>query len=108
MLASIRNLKDAQIALRDRLNQLEREWLIGRLVSKRGIEQAVYDRVDPSRLSVQYDADLLTTDDVLDFFQGWGLHARPTGFAPRRWRRLGELEVTTDVAREGDCNAQAE
>lgn len=85
MLASIRNLKDAQIALRDRLNGLEREWLIGRLVSKRGIERAVYDRVDPSRLSVQYDADLLTTDDVLDFFAVWGLRARPTRLAaPRR------------------------
>ena len=81
MLVSIRNLKNADIELRDRLNSLEREWLVGRLVSKRGIEGAEYDSRDPSLLSVEYDADLLTNDDLLDFFYIWGLHAEPAPLA---------------------------
>jgi len=81
MLDSIRNLKTCQIDLRERLDGLERDWLIGRLVSKRSVLDAVYSDEDSHRLIIEYDADLVNGTDLLEFLYMCGLHAQP---APAR------------------------
>jgi hypothetical protein len=71
MLRDVRNLKTSAIELDERLPTRECEWLVGRLRSRRGIAAAQCD--DARHLTVQYDADELVTDDVLDFLGRCGV-----------------------------------
>jgi hypothetical protein len=73
MLGDVRNLKTSAIELNERLPLLEREWLVGRLRSRRGIAAAQCD--DARHLTVSYDADELVTGDVLDFLNQCGVRA---------------------------------
>ena len=74
ILDSIRNIKASNIEIADRLTGLERDWLIGRLASKRGVQDAGYDRNDASRLVVEYDADVVDLGELFDFLHVCGLH----------------------------------
>jgi hypothetical protein len=79
-----RNLKTSELEVRDHLNHLEREWLIGRLVSKGGVRDVLYLDDDPHRLIVEYDADLVNSSDLLDFLYTCGLQAQPAPLAGHR------------------------
>jgi hypothetical protein len=70
------NLKTSEIQLRDRLNGLERSWLTGRLLEKRGVCDVEYRDGDRRRLVVAYDADELSGAEVVDLLDDWGLPAR--------------------------------
>jgi hypothetical protein len=74
----IRNLKTTELEIRERLNGLERDWLIGRLVSKTGVRTATYSHADPHRLTIEYDADLFNMVELLDFLYLCGLRGRPS------------------------------
>lgn len=69
------NMRSLELELREGLSVLEREWVIGRLVSKAGVRDAVSRPDDPRRLVVEYDADLVNTNDLQEFLQMCGLHA---------------------------------
>jgi hypothetical protein len=73
MLGDVRNLKTSKIALRERLPTLECEWLVGRLRSRRGVAAAQCN--DARHLMVEYDADEVVTDDLIDFLNQCGVRA---------------------------------
>lgn len=75
MLTDVRNLKTSAIELTQRLPALEREWLVGQLRSRPGIA-AARCASDERRLTVQYDADELVTNDVLDFLSQCGVRGK--------------------------------
>jgi hypothetical protein len=81
---SVRNLKTSALDVRDPLNALEQDWLVGRLVSKTGVHTALCNGGDPLRLTVEYDADLLNGSDLLEFLQICGLHAKPAPLLAHR------------------------
>lgn len=78
MLVELRNMKLSELEFREDLNFLEREWVIGRLVSKAGVHEALSRPDDPRKLVVEYDADLVNTSDLLEFLQLCGLRAAVT------------------------------
>lgn len=69
--------------LRERLSPLEKDWLVGCLVSRYGVQRAISSDEDPSQLIVEYDADRMNCD-LIDVFYLFGLHAEPipTGMRP--------------------------
>jgi hypothetical protein len=77
MWGCLRTLKTTELAGRDHLNGLEREWVIGRLVSEGGVRDALYQDDDPHRLIVEYDADLLSPSDLLDLLYSCDLQVEP-------------------------------
>jgi hypothetical protein len=72
------NLKTAEIAHRDDLSGLEREWLLNQLLLKWGVRYALYHPADSHRLIVEYDADELTALDLWDFLNLCGVTPRST------------------------------
>jgi hypothetical protein len=72
MLDSVRNLRTSEIELRQPLPALECEWLVGRLLAKRGVADAVCGR-RPRRLLVEYDADELRSHDLVDYLSACGI-----------------------------------
>jgi hypothetical protein len=72
MLDSIRNLRTSEIELRQRLPRLECDWLVGALRARRGIAGAKC-APDALHLTVDYDADRLASDDVVDFLNECGV-----------------------------------
>jgi hypothetical protein len=72
MLGDVRNLKTSDIELNQRLPALECEWLVGQLRSRPGIAAASC-ALDARRLTVEYDADEVVTDDLLDFLHQCGV-----------------------------------
>jgi hypothetical protein len=70
------NLRTANLEVRERLNGLEKSWVIGRLVEQKGVSGALW-RPEQPRLSVEYDADVVKRSDLIDLLQIYGLHARP-------------------------------
>jgi len=68
-------LKRSELKLRERFSALERDWLIGCLVSKGGVREVIYGDEDPHRLTVEYDAGLMNSVDLVDFLHLWGLVA---------------------------------
>lgn len=90
MLDSIRNLRTSELEIHNHLNRLEREWLIGRLVSMGSVRDALYRDNDPHRLIVEYDADLVNSSDLLDFLYTCGLQAEPAPLAALQTVRQGE------------------
>lgn len=75
------NLRTADLDVRERLNDLEKGWLIGRLVSRNGVNGAIWRGENGLRLSVEYDADLVNGVELLDLLQTCGLHAKPAPLA---------------------------
>lgn len=69
------NLRTVDLEVRERLNTLEKSWVIGRLVSRTGVSGASWR--DEPRITVEYDADVLNGAELLDLLQTCGLHARP-------------------------------
>lgn len=77
-------LERSHIKLRERLSPLEKDWLVGCLVSGYGVQRAIYSDEDPRQLLVEYDADRINRD-LIDVFYLCGLHAEPiptTGMRP--------------------------
>jgi hypothetical protein len=75
---SLRNLKKSELTVRDELSRLEREWLVGCLLTKSGIQDALYKDGDSHRLIVEYDADQVSGGRVIDFLESCGLRAHPS------------------------------
>ena len=81
MLDSVRNLKTSEIELRHKLPALECDWLVGRLLAKRGVADADC-RSNSQRLVIEYDADELGSAALVDYPRACGIsvaavHARP-------------------------------
>jgi hypothetical protein len=72
MLESVRNLRTSQFDLRQRLPDLERDWLVGRLCAQPGIAGAKCTG-DTRRLTVEYDADRLVSADLVEFLDSCGV-----------------------------------
>lgn len=81
---SAHNLRVSELRLRVDLNLLEKQWVIGRLVSKTGVYEVLYRPNDSRNLVVEYDADVVNTDDLLDFLDLCGLPADLIRL-PRLW-----------------------
>jgi hypothetical protein len=69
----IRNLRTSEIELRQRLPQLECDWLVGALRARPGISGA-HCSDDARHVTVEYDADRLVSDDLVDFLNECGVH----------------------------------
>jgi len=74
VIKNLRNLKTSEIELRQQLPVLECEWLVGRLLAKRGVATAQWV-ANTRRLLVQYDADLCGRAELVDFLQSCGVSA---------------------------------
>jgi hypothetical protein len=72
MLESVRNLKTSEIELRQRLPQLECEWLVAQLRARRDIAAAACAS-DACRLTIEYDADRLGRADLVDLLNLCGV-----------------------------------
>jgi hypothetical protein len=72
MLESVRNLKTSEIELRQRLPQLECDWLVGQLRARRDIVAAAC-ATDSCRLTIEYDADRLGQTDLVDLLNMCGV-----------------------------------
>lgn len=70
MLDSVRNLKTSEIELSGPLPDPERSWLVGQLLTKRGVANAA---CDARGLVVVYDADVWRGNDLLDFLDDCGV-----------------------------------
>jgi len=68
--ADLRNLAVSEIELRERLNTLESEWVIGKLTAKSGVRRADYG---DGTVVVEYDADIVKTADIVSFLNVCGL-----------------------------------
>ncbi len=77
------NLKTSTVEVREVLNMTERMRLLEQLAAKRGVCSASFSASEPQRLSVEYDADVVSTLGILDFFETCALHAQ---VLPRRKR----------------------
>jgi hypothetical protein len=67
-------LERSRIKHRECLSPLEKDWLVGCLVSRYGMQRAIYSDEDPRQLMVEYDADRLNCD-LIDVFYVCGLDA---------------------------------
>ena len=78
----IQNLRKADFAVSDGLNGAERHWVIDQLVAQNGVSGALWHADRPSHLSVEYDANVLSGDELWGLLDLYGLHARPALAAP--------------------------
>jgi len=72
----LRDLRFSTIELRERLDGLERDWLVGRLRATRGVRDIEYRGDDGRRLVVEHDAAELSRFELVDVFYRCGLPAR--------------------------------
>jgi hypothetical protein len=72
MIESLRNLKTSEIELRQPLPVLECEWLVGRLLAKKGVKDAKWAG-GTRRLLVEYDADRFGSAELIAFLQSCGV-----------------------------------
>jgi hypothetical protein len=72
MLESLRNLKTSEIELKQQLPPPEGEWLVGCLLAKRGVANAAW-MGNARRLSIEYDADLFGSAELLAFLRNCGV-----------------------------------
>jgi hypothetical protein len=70
------NRKTSTVDIRELLNATERRRLLEQLSAKRGVCKAYFSDIEPPRLSVEYDADLVSALGILDFFESSALHAQ--------------------------------
>jgi hypothetical protein len=76
----IQNLRSVDLEVREQLNPRERSWVIGRLVARSGVNGALWRGAQP-RVSIEYDADVVSGVELVDMLELLGLHARPVPFA---------------------------
>ena len=72
----LQNLRTADLEVRERLNDPEKNWVLGLLVSRAGVNGALWRGGDALRLSVEYDADVINGLELVDLLQVCGLHAK--------------------------------
>lgn len=72
----IQNLRRLDLEVREQLNVPERDWVIGRLAARSGVNGALWRGTQP-RVSIEYDADLVSGAELFDLVEALGLHARP-------------------------------
>ena len=77
----IRNLRRVDLDVREVLNAPERNWVIGRLVARSGVNGAVWRGAQPC-VSIEYDADVVSGAELFDILESLGLHPRPARLAP--------------------------
>jgi hypothetical protein len=97
---SLRNLRTCEIDLKDDLGGAEREWVIKEMLLKDGVECALYHPAGSQCLIVQYDADVTTPLDMIDFLSLCGVHSesapapsRAARAAARAMRRNGSSRL---------------
>jgi hypothetical protein len=73
---SLRDVRTTAIELRENLGGLERDWVLGCLAAQRGIEVARWLDQDSCNLVVEYDADVLTGSELVNFLYTCGLPTR--------------------------------
>jgi hypothetical protein len=73
-LGSSRDLRTVEIELRTGLSTAGRDWLLARLMSQSGIEDANFSHAQPSLL-IEYDADVATGGEIVNFLYLCGLSA---------------------------------
>jgi hypothetical protein len=78
MRAQVRNTKISELQVREDLDFLEREWVIGRLVSKAGVQEALCRPDNPHKFIVEHDADVLDAGDLVEVLHMCGLQANVT------------------------------
>ena len=71
MLESLRNLVTSEIELKKQLPPREGDWLVGRLLAKQGVANAIWRGHD--RLLIEYDADLFGSTELLAFLRYCGV-----------------------------------
>ncbi len=67
------NRKTSTLELRELLNTTERSRLLEQLGAKRGVCSAYFSAGEPQRLSVEYDADLVSALGILEFLESCAL-----------------------------------
>jgi hypothetical protein len=72
----LRDLRYSTIELAQRLDGLERDWLVDRLRATRGVRDITSPGDDGRRLVVEHDAAELSRVELVDVFYGYGLPAR--------------------------------
>jgi hypothetical protein len=72
MLEHVGNLRTSEIELRQQLSALERDWLTGCLHAKNGVAQVRW-RDKTRQLSVEYDADIFGSTELVDFLRTCGV-----------------------------------
>jgi hypothetical protein len=72
----LRDLRISTIELSERLEGLERDWLVGRLRATRGVRDIEYSGDDGRRLVVEHDAAELSRVELVDMLFRCGLPAR--------------------------------
>src|SRR6185503_16712839 len=70
------NRKTSTVEMRELLNATERSRLLAQLGAKRGVYSAFFSADEPRRLSVEYDADVVSPLGILEFFESCALHAQ--------------------------------
>jgi hypothetical protein len=73
----MRNFRTSEIRLRECLEGRERDWVIGRLLAKRGVRDVEYRDDDRRGLVVEYDADQLSGAELVNFLYICGLPTKP-------------------------------
>ena len=84
MLENLKNIKTSEIRLGKPLLGPDRDWIVHRLGELRAVSGATFRESD-SRLVVEYDADLMSGEDLLELIDACGLRPHPTpGWASPR------------------------
>ena len=78
------NRKTSTVEMRELLNATERSRLLTQLGAKRGVYGAFFSAEEPRRLSVEYDADVVSVLGILEFFESCALHTQLTLRQDRR------------------------
>jgi hypothetical protein len=71
----LRDLKTAEIELRADPGRLERNWIIGRLMSQSGVSDAIWGEAHMPSLVIEYDADIVSSAELVNFLYVCGLSA---------------------------------
>jgi hypothetical protein len=79
----LQDLRAAHVDVRERLNDSEKNWVLGLLVSRSGVNGALWRGENGLRLSVEYDADVINALELIDLLQACGLHAKAAPLARR-------------------------
>jgi hypothetical protein len=77
--ANARDLRTAEIHVRASLGARERAWIVGRLMSQRGVEDVSFSDVNAPSLLVEYDPDLVTGAELVSSLYRCGLPAPVRG-----------------------------
>ena len=86
------NRKTSTVEMRELLNATERRRLLEQLSAKRGVCGAYFSANEPQRLSIEYDADVVSALGILEFLESCSLRAQLS-------LRRGPLPATpTDAA----------